>query len=62
MIIDPANPEVAIDESDGDLMGAVHMLPINADVSAPTVADLNAAPIICYARSDAFTHFPEESA
>ena len=60
MIIDPTNENHAIDETDGEVMGAVRVLSTRADAVPPTVAELNAAPIVGYARPDAFTHRAEE--
>jgi hypothetical protein len=53
MIIDPTNPDNALD-TDGELMGAVRMVPIVENLAAPTLAELQGAPIIGYARPDAF--------
>ena len=48
MIVDPTNPEVALDET-GEVLGAVHMLPIR-DGHTPTITELLAAPIVGYSR------------
>jgi hypothetical protein len=55
VIIDPTDPNVAVDESDGDVMCAVRML-IRDGARPPTVDELRDAPIVGYARSDAFTY------